>query len=121
MRRLFPLRYTLSTSLLCYGFVLFLFGPCLTAIAQTFGVPLGHAGLLFTLSSAGLIPSVLAIGFLSEVLGKRRVPIASALTMAAGYALFAGVASTAGLTTAMVIPPALTAAVAAAYLVALSR
>ncbi len=94
MRRLSPLTYTLSTCLLCYGFVLFLFGPCLTAIAQTFDAPLGDTGLLFTFFSAGLIPSVLAIGFLSEVLGKRRILIASTLTMAAGCALFAGAAST---------------------------
>lgn len=89
MPRLSPLTYTLSFVLLCYGVVMFAFGPCLTSIAETFDVPLGRMGLLFTFSSFGLLPSVVVSGFLSERVGKRSVILAGALLLALGAALFA--------------------------------
>ena len=89
MPRLSPLTYTLALVLVCYGLVLFTFGPCLTAIAETFGVPLGRTGLIFTFCSVGLLPSVVLSGFLSERLGKRPVILAGVVLLGAGSALFA--------------------------------
>jgi len=89
MPRLSPLTYTLALVLVCYGLVLFTFGPCLTAIAETFGVPLGRTGLIFTFCSVGLLPSVVLSGFLSERLGKRPVILAGVVLLGAGCALFA--------------------------------
>jgi len=89
MPRLSPLTYTLGFVLLCYGLVVFTFGPCLTAIAETFDVPLGRTGLMFTFYSAGLLPSVVLSGFLSERVGKRRVILAGVVLLGAGSALFA--------------------------------
>ena len=74
MPRLSPLTYTLCFVLLCYGLVMFTFGPCLTAIAETFGVPLGSTGLLFSFYSAGLLSSVALSGFLSERVGRLTWP-----------------------------------------------
>jgi len=93
MPKLSPLSYGVAAVLLCYGLVLFLFGPCLTAMADTFGVPLGHMGLLFTVFSLGLIPSVLLAGYLSESIGKHRILLASLLLMAVSAALFGAVPS----------------------------
>lgn len=93
MTRLSALSYSVAAVLLCYGFILFLFGPCLTAMSETFAVPLTHMGLLFTVFSFGLIPSVLLVGYLSELVGKRRILLASLLIMAAACALFGAVPS----------------------------
>ncbi len=89
MPRLSPLTYMLSLLLLCYGLVMFTLGPCLTAIAETFGVPLGRTGLLFTFFSLGLLPSVVLSGFLSERVGKRPVILAGVFLLGLGSALFA--------------------------------
>lgn len=89
MPRLSPLTYTLCFVLLCYGLVIFTFGPCLTAIAETFGVPLGRMGLLFTFSSLGLLPSVVLSGFVSERVGKRPVVLVGIFLLGLGSALFA--------------------------------
>jgi len=89
MPRLSPLTYTLCFVLLCYGLVMFTFGPCLTAIAETFGVPLGRTGLLFSFYSAGLLPSVALSGFLSERVGKRRIILVGVSFLGLGSALFA--------------------------------
>jgi fucose permease len=91
--RLSPLTYSVSAVFLGYGAVVFLFGPSLTAMAETFGVPLGRTGLLFSLYSVGLIPAVVFSGFLSELVGRRPVLLASVLVMAAGCALFGAVPS----------------------------
>jgi len=89
MPRLSPLTYTLSFVLLGYGLVMFVFGPCLTSIAETYGVPLGRMGLIFTFVSIGLLPSVVIAGFLSEVVGKKPLAIMAVGCMAAGCTLFA--------------------------------
>jgi fucose permease len=89
MPRLSPLTYRLALTLLCYGLVVFSFGPCLTAIADTYQIPLGRTGLLFTLYSAGLIPAVLLAGFLAETIGKRRIIAGSILVLGISSALFA--------------------------------
>jgi fucose permease len=90
MPRLSPLTYSLAFVLLCYGLVMFTFGPCLTAISETFHIPLGQTGLIFTFLSAGLLPSVLVTGFLSERLGKRPLLLGAVVSLGLGSALFAG-------------------------------
>ncbi len=90
MRKLSGLTYTLSFTLLCYGLVVFSFGPCLTAIAETYHIQLGRTGLLFSLYSMGLLPTVLLTGFLSELVGKRPIIVGSVLALGCGSALFAG-------------------------------
>jgi len=87
--RLSRLTYSLGLAFLCYGFVIFLFGPCLTAMAETFGVSLGRLGLIFTLYSVGLIPAVLLSGYLAEVVGRRFMVLGVVLIMGIGSALFA--------------------------------
>jgi fucose permease len=67
------LTYSLAGVFLCYGAMVFSFGPCLTSMAETFAVPVGRLGLVFTLYAVGLIPSVLVNGYLSEVMGRRPV------------------------------------------------
>jgi fucose permease len=89
VRKLSPLTYRLALTLLCYGLVVFSFGPCLTSIADTYHIPLGRTGLLFTLYSAGLLPTVLLAGFLADTLGKRRIIAGSILALAVASALFA--------------------------------
>jgi fucose permease len=89
MPRLSPLTYRLALTLLCYGLVVFSFGPCLTAIADTYQIPLGRTGLLFTLYSVGLIPAVLLTGFLAETIGKRRIIAGAILVLGLSSALFA--------------------------------
>jgi len=93
MPKLSPLTYRLALTLLCYGLVVFSFGPCLTAIADTYQIPLGRTGLLFTLYSAGLIPAVLLAGFLAETIGKRRIIVGSILVLGISSALFAAAPS----------------------------
>jgi fucose permease len=93
MPRLSLLTYSLGAAMLCYGLALFVFGPCLTAMAATFEVPLGRLGLIFTAFSVGLLPSVLSVGYLSELVGKRLVLLVSVLLMATSCALFAAVSS----------------------------
>jgi fucose permease len=90
MGKLSGLTYTLALTLLCYGLVVFSFGPCLTAIAETYHIQLGRTGLLFSLYSAGLIPTVLLTGFLSEAVGKRRIIMGAVLALAVASGLFAG-------------------------------
>ncbi|MFB3882760.1 MAG: sugar MFS transporter [Armatimonadota bacterium] len=90
MPRLSALTYKLSFTLLCYGLVVFSFGPCLTSIAETYHIPLGRTGLLFSLYSVGLIPTVLLTGFLADTLGKRRIIFGAILTLGLSSALFAG-------------------------------
>ena len=82
------LTYSLAAVFLCYGAVVFAFGPCLTSMADTFGVPVGRLGLLFTLYAVGLIPSVLLNGYLSEVIGRRLIMLGTIGMMALGCALF---------------------------------
>ena len=93
MPKLSPLTYRLALTLLCYGLVVFSFGPCLTAIADTYQIPLGRTGLLFTLYAAGLIPAVLLAGFLAETIGKRRIIVGSILVLGISSALFAAAPS----------------------------
>lgn len=93
MTRLSLLTYSLAAALLCYGVFLFLLGPCLTAIAETYDVPLGRLGLIFTFFSLGLIPSVLISGYLAEVIGRRFIILAALLLLAASSVLFAAVPS----------------------------
>ncbi|MBN1459661.1 MAG: MFS transporter [Armatimonadetes bacterium] len=69
--------------------MVFLFGPCLTAIAETFDIPVGRTGLLFTFHSIGLIPAVLLVAFLSGVIGRRRLLLLSAAAAGGGCILFA--------------------------------
>lgn len=90
------LTYSLALVFLCYGAVVFAFGPCLTSMAETFGVPVGRLGLLFTLYAVGLIPSVLLNGYLCEVMGRRRLQLAAVCVMAVGCVLFGIVASVGG-------------------------
>jgi FHS family glucose/mannose:H+ symporter-like MFS transporter len=89
------LTYSLATVFLCYGAVVFSFGPCLTSMADTFGVPVGRLGLIFTLYAVGLIPSVLLNGYLSEVMGRRLIMLAAIGMMALACALL-GLITTAG-------------------------
>jgi len=89
MPRLSSLSWTLCLAFLCYGVMVFLFGPCLTAIAETFDVPIGRTGLLFTCYSVGLIPAVLLVALLSEVIGRRRLLLLSAAAAGGGCILFA--------------------------------
>jgi fucose permease len=91
MPKLSRLTYTLAFTLLGYGLVVFSFGPCLTAIAEAYHIPLGRTGLLFSLYSAGLIPAVLLTGFLSEAVGKRRIIIGAVFALGLSSALFAAV------------------------------
>jgi MFS family permease len=93
MPRLSLLTYSLGFVLLCYGLVVFMFGPCLTAMAATFDVPLARLGLIFTAFSVGLIPSVLCVGYVSELAGKRLILLVSLLLTGTGCALFAAVSS----------------------------
>lgn len=93
MPRLSLLTYSLGAVLLCYGAVMFLFGPCLTAMAETFGVPLERLGLIFTAFSVGLIPAVLCVGWISELVGKKAIVLGSLLIMGVGSAVFAAVSS----------------------------
>ena len=88
MPRLSLLTYSLSLVLLGYGMLIFIFGPSLTAIAETYDVPLSYLGLVFTLFSVGLIPSVLLAGYLSEIVGKRPLLLLSLLIAGAGSMLF---------------------------------
>lgn len=90
MPRLSGLTYNLAFTLLCYGLVVFSFGPCLTSIADTYDIPLGRTGLLFSLYSVGLIPTVLIAGFLAETIGKRRIILGAIFVLALASALFAG-------------------------------
>lgn len=83
----------MAATFFCYGAVVFLFGPCLTSMADTFRVPLGQLGLVFTLYAFGLIPSVLLNGYLSEVMGRRLIVLAIIAVMAVSCALFAVVSS----------------------------
>jgi fucose permease len=75
--KLSRLSYTLAGLFLCYGAMVFSFGPCLTSMADAFVVPVGRLGLLFTLYAVGLIPSVLVNGYLAEVRGRRQVLLAA--------------------------------------------
>ena len=96
MRRLSRFTYSVGGVLLCYGVVLFLPGPCLTTMATTFDVPLARLGLIFTAFSVGLIPSVLSMGYLSELVGKRQVLLGALLALTVGWGLFAFVSSLGG-------------------------
>ena len=87
------LTYSLGGVFLCYGAVLFTFGPCLTSMAEAFQVPLGRLGLIFTVYAVGLIPSALVNGYLSETAGRRLPLLGIVLLMAVGCALFAAVPS----------------------------
>jgi FHS family glucose/mannose:H+ symporter-like MFS transporter len=89
MPRLSSLSWILCLAFMCYGVMLFLLGPFLTAIAETFGIPVGRTGLLFTFYSIGLIPAVLLAAFLSEVIGRRRLLLLSAAAAGGGCILFA--------------------------------
>ena len=93
MPRFSTLTYSVFAALLAYGLVIFTFGPCLTAMSDTFGVPLGRLGLIFTCFSLGVMPSVLFCGFLSEVVGRKRIFLGALALMAAACALFAAVPS----------------------------
>jgi len=89
------LTWSLAAAFLCYGAVVFSFGPCLTSMSDTFHVPVGQLGLIFTLYAVGLIPSVLLNGYLSEVMGRRLILLGIVLIMAVGCVLF-GLVSTYG-------------------------
>jgi len=91
------LTWTLAATFLCYGAMVFSFGPCLTSMADTFHVPLGQLGLVFTLYAVGLIPSVLLNGYLSEVMGRRVILLGIIALLAVSCALFALVAVAPGL------------------------
>lgn len=93
MPRLSLLTYSVSGALLAYGLIHFTFGPCLTAMAETYQVPLGSLGLIFSMFSLGLIPSVLAAGLLSELLGRRTIFLFALGMVAVSCALFAAAPS----------------------------
>jgi fucose permease len=82
------LTWSLAATFLCYGAVVFSFGPCLTSMSDTFQVPVGRLGLIFTVYAVGLIPSVLLNGYLSEVMGRRLILLGIVLIMGIGCALF---------------------------------
>jgi fucose permease len=90
------LTYSLALVFLCYGAIVFAFGPCLTSMADTFAVPVGRLGLIFTLYAVGLIPAVLLNGYLSEVMGRRWLQLGTMGLMAVGCALFGAIASVGG-------------------------
>jgi len=90
------LTYSLAGVFLCYGAVVFSFGPCLTSMADTFAVPVGRLGLVFTLYAVGLIPSVLVNGYLSEVMGRRPVLLGIIGMMALGCGLLGLIAAIGG-------------------------
>src|SRR5574340_23147 len=90
------LTYSLAGVFLCYGAVVFSFGPCLTSMADTFRVPVGKLGLLFTLYAVGLTPSVVVNGYLSEVRGRRPIMLTTVAMMATGCLLLGWVSSVAG-------------------------
>ncbi len=92
------LTYSLAAVFLCYGAVVFSFGPCLTSMADTFHTPVGSLGLIFTLYAVGLLPSVLLNGYLSEVMGRRPLLLAVIAMMAAGCAMVGLVATVSGAT-----------------------
>ena len=83
------LTWSLAATFLCYGAMVFSFGPCLTSMADTFRVPVGQLGLIFTLYAVGLIPSVLLNGYLSEVMGRRAILLFIVALLAIACALFA--------------------------------
>lgn len=90
------LTWSLAATFLCYGAVVFSFGPCLTSMADTLHVPVGRLGLIFTVYAVGLIPSVLLNGYLSEVMGRRLILLAITVIMAVVCALFGLAASYGG-------------------------
>lgn len=94
--RLSRLSYSLAAVFLCYGAVVFAFGPCLTSMADRFGVSVGQLGSLFTLYAVGLIPSVLLHGYLSDIIGRRFLLLSAIGVMALGCGLFGLVAMIAG-------------------------
>jgi len=91
------LTWTLAATFLCYGALVFSFGPCLTSMADTFGIPVGRLGLIFTLYAVGLIPSVLLNGYLSEVMGRRLILLGIVALLAIACAVFALVSVAGGL------------------------
>ena len=86
------LTWSLCALFLCYGAVVFSFGPCLTSMAETFRLPIGRLGLIFTLYAVGLTPSVLLNGYLSEVMGRRRIVLGVVGLGAVACALFGFIA-----------------------------
>ncbi len=88
------LTWSLSALFLCYGAVVFSFGPCLTSMAETFRLPIGRLGLIFTLYAVGLTPSVLLNGYLSEVMGRRPIILGIVALGAVACALFGLIALT---------------------------
>jgi FHS family glucose/mannose:H+ symporter-like MFS transporter len=90
------LTWSLSALFLCYGAVVFAFGPCLTSMAETFSLPVGRLGLIFTLYAVGLTPSVLLNGYLSEVMGRRLIVLGIVGIGAVACALFGLIAMIGG-------------------------
>ncbi len=87
MPTLSRLTYRLAAAYCCFGAVLFVFGPCLTAMVETFRVELGRFGLLWTCYALGLTPAVLLAGWFSESVGRRPLLLGSVLLIAASCAL----------------------------------
>jgi FHS family glucose/mannose:H+ symporter-like MFS transporter len=94
--RLSRLTWSLAAVFLCYGSLVFAFGPCLTSMAETFSVPVGRLGLIFSLYAVGLIPSVLLNGYLSEIMGRRLIVLGIVALAAISSALFGLVAMSDG-------------------------
>lgn len=93
MLRLSTLTYSLSVVFLGYALVLFFFGPSLTAIGETYQVPLGRLGLIFALFSVAAIPAVVFAGQIAERIGRRAALLGTMLLMAVGCTLFAAAPS----------------------------
>lgn len=101
MPKLSRLTGRLAATYFCLGAVLFVIGPCVTAMAETFRVPLGRFGLLWTFYAVGITPAVLLTGYFSERAGRKPLLVGSALLISACCALFGGSPQLGGFWTAM--------------------
>jgi MFS transporter, FHS family, glucose/mannose:H+ symporter len=90
------LTYSLAGVFLCYGAMVFAFGPCLTSMADAFGVSVGRLGLIFSLYAVGLTPSVLLNGYLSEITGRRPLLLGILLILAVACGMLGLVAARGG-------------------------
>ena len=87
MVKLSPLTYRLAAAYGCFGAVLFVFGPCITAMAETFRVPLGRFGLLWSFYALGLTPAVLLAGYCCESIGRKPLLLGAVSLLAVSCAL----------------------------------
>ena len=76
-----------------YGLGLFLLGPCLTAIAETYRVSLAMAGMQFAAFSFGVLPGVLVGGYLYERCSKKWTVVGGSALVSVGVLLYAAAPS----------------------------